>query len=83
MAYADFPGREIVSALRSKRYVPVGRTGSHVKLRYEHPETGEVRVVTVPLVDADQISQDTYRSTATQCGAEDFEKWVDWIERNS
>ncbi len=83
MAYADFSGREIVKALRTKRYVPVGRTGSHVKLRYEHPETGEVRVVTVPLVDADQISQDTYRSIAAQCGAEDFEKWVDWIEHNS
>jgi predicted RNA binding protein YcfA (HicA-like mRNA interferase family) len=82
VVYADFSGREIVKALRSKRYVPVGRTGSHVKLRYEHPETDEVRIVTVPLVDADRISQDTYRSIAEQCGASDFEKWVDWIERN-
>ena len=83
MVDADFSGREIVKALRSKRYVPVGRTGSHVKLRYEHPETGEVRVVTVPLVDADQIAQDTYRSIAAQCGAEEFEEWVAWIGRNS
>ncbi len=77
MTYADFSGREIVSALRSKRYVPVSRTESHVKLRYEHPETGEVRAVTVPLVDADQISQDTYRSIAAQCGAKEFDEWVD------
>ncbi|WP_135828762.1 type II toxin-antitoxin system HicA family toxin [Halorussus halobius] len=72
MAYADFDGRERVKALRSKRYKPIDRTGSHVKLRSEHPETGEVRIVTVPLTDADHISQDTYRSIAEQCGAADF-----------
>lgn len=83
MAYADFSGREIIKALRSKKYKPVDRTGSHVKLRYEHPETDEIRIVTVPLTDADQISQATYRSIASQCGANEFEKWVDWIDRNS
>ncbi len=64
MVYADFSGREIVRAPRSKKYKPVSRTGSHVKLRYEHPDTGEVRVVSVPLKDSDRISQDTYRSIA-------------------
>ena len=83
MVYADFSGRDIVKALRSKRYVPVGRTGSHVKLRYDHPETDEVRVVTVPMTDADHISQDTYRSIAKQCGAREFDAWVEWIDRNS
>lgn len=83
MAYADFSGREIVRALRSNRYVPVGRSGSHVQLRYEHPDTGEVRNVTVPMTDSDQISQDTYRSIAEQCGAQDFEAWVEWIAANS
>jgi len=38
-----------------------------VKLRYEHPETEEVRIVSVPLTGADHISQDTYRSIAEQC----------------
>jgi predicted RNA binding protein YcfA (HicA-like mRNA interferase family) len=82
MVCADFSGRELVRTLCSKNYRPVGRTGSHVKLRYEHPETGEVRVVTVPLKDADQMSQDTYRSIAEQCGADDFEKWIEWIDDN-
>ncbi|WP_202935130.1 type II toxin-antitoxin system HicA family toxin [Halorussus amylolyticus] len=72
----------MVKALRSKRYKPVGRTGSHVKLRYEHPDTGAVRIVTVPLTDSDRISQDTYRSIAEQCGAKDFEEWAEWIDRN-
>jgi hypothetical protein len=54
----------------------------HVTLRYEHPETGEIRTVQVPISNADEISQDTYRSIATQCGARDFGKWCDWIKKN-
>jgi len=80
MVYANFDGGEIVKALRSMRYQPVGREGSHVKLRYEHPESDEVRVVSVPLTDSDQISQDTYRSIADQCGADDFHAWCEWID---
>ncbi|WP_094583546.1 type II toxin-antitoxin system HicA family toxin [Halorubrum ezzemoulense] len=64
------------------RYQPVGREGSHVKLRYEHPESDEVRVVSVPPTDSDQISQDTYRSIADQCGADDFEAWCEWIDEH-
>lgn len=82
MGYANFDGREIVTALRTMRYRPVSRAGSHVKLRYENPETDEVRVVTVPLTDSDQISQDTYRSIAEQCGANDFDAWCQWIDEH-
>jgi predicted RNA binding protein YcfA (HicA-like mRNA interferase family) len=82
MVYASFDGREIVKALRSMGYRPVGREGSHVKLRYDHPETDEVRVVTVPLTDSDQISQDTYRTIADQYGADDFAAWCEWIDEH-
>ncbi|GAB3705919.1 type II toxin-antitoxin system HicA family toxin [Halorubrum pallidum] len=82
MVYANFAGREIVKALRAMRYRPVGREGSHVKLRYEHPETDEIRVVSVPLTDSDHISQDTYRSIAGQCDADDFESWCQWIDEH-
>jgi len=80
MPYADFSGREIVKALRKMDYQLVGRKGSHVQLRYENSDTGEVRNVTVPLTSADEISQDTYRSIAKQCGAADFGDWCDWID---
>lgn len=80
MPYADFSGREIVKALRKMDYQPVGRKGSHVQLRYENSDTGEVRNVTVPLTSADEISQDTYRSIAEQCGASDFGDWCGWID---
>lgn len=82
MVRPDFSGREIVKALRSNNYKPVARRGSHVKLRYEHPDTDEDRIVTVPLTDADSISTETYRSIADQCGAKEFEAWVEWIDGN-
>lgn len=82
MVYTDFSGREIIMALFSKDFNPVDLTGSHVKLKYENPETDEVRIVTVPLTNADQNSQDTYRSIAEQCGRNAFERWVDWINQN-
>ena len=37
MASRDFSGRDIVKALTKNRFVIVDRTGSHVKLQYEHP----------------------------------------------
>lgn len=80
VVYADFDGLEIVKALRNHDFRLVDRTGSHVKLRYTDPNTGDVRNVTVPLKDGDRISQDTYRSIADQCGADDFEAWCDWID---
>lgn len=62
-------------------YRPVDRTGSHLKLRYVHPETGEVRNVTVPL--GHEISGHTLRSIAEQCGAAEFEAWCEWVDRNA
>ena len=54
--------------------------GSHVRLRYEHPKTGEVRNVDVP--QHDEVKIGTLRSIADQCGAEDFEAWCEWIDEN-
>ncbi|MFB6226980.1 MAG: hypothetical protein ABEH88_00065 [Halobacteriales archaeon] len=34
-------------------------------------------IVTVPMKQSDQISQDTYRSIADQCGANDFDAWCE------
>jgi predicted RNA binding protein YcfA (HicA-like mRNA interferase family) len=80
MVYADFSGQEIVKALRFAGYRPVSRKGSHVKLRKQTSQG--TRNVSVPMSPADKISQDTYRSIADQCGANDFEKWVNWIDSN-
>lgn len=74
MAARDFSGAEVVKVLRSFGYSIVGRTGSHVKLRYEHPTNeDDVRVVSVPLHD--RIRTGTLQNIADQCGAEDFHAW--------
>jgi len=76
-----FSGLEIVKVLRRHGYTPKSRKGSHIRLRYEHPETGEVRNVDVP--QHDEVKIGTLRSIADQCGAEDFEAWCEWIDENS
>ncbi|WP_256686772.1 type II toxin-antitoxin system HicA family toxin [Halococcus qingdaonensis] len=75
-----FTGEEVATVLIDNGYYPQDRTGSHLKLRYEHPETDEVRTVTVPLHG--EIATGTLRNIARQCGANDFEKFRSWIDRN-
>jgi predicted RNA binding protein YcfA (HicA-like mRNA interferase family) len=79
----SFSGLETAKVLRNHGYRPVGRTGSHLRLRWESPDTDEVRVVTVPLKSEDDIPTGTLRSIAEQCGATDFESWCRWIHENS
>ncbi|KDS91763.1 hypothetical protein FK85_19300 [Halorubrum saccharovorum] len=80
MVRQRFSGSEIASVLTDMGYTPVGRTGSHLKLRYIHPKTDEVRNVTVPI--GHEISGDTLRKIADQCGAEDFHAWCEWIDEH-
>jgi hypothetical protein len=54
-------------------YQPVDRADSHLKLRYVHPETGDVRNVTIPM--GKEISGDTLRNIADQCGASDYSEY--------
>jgi len=78
----SFSGREIASILRGHCFRPVRRTGSHLKLRYRHPETDQIRVVPVPMGPADDIPTGTLQSIACQCGAEDFHARCEWIDAN-
>ncbi|WP_135806794.1 type II toxin-antitoxin system HicA family toxin [Halorussus marinus] len=78
MPTRDFSGRDIVKVLSKFDYRPVSREGSHVRLRYDVPETDEVRLVSVPLHD--RIREGTLRNIADQCGANDFGEWYRWID---
>jgi predicted RNA binding protein YcfA (HicA-like mRNA interferase family) len=80
MSRRRFTGEEVASVLIDMNYYPVDRTGSHLKLRYKHPETGEVRNVTVPL--GGEIRTGTLRTIADQCGANDFEAFCEWIDEH-
>lgn len=79
MARRTYSGREIIKALREWNFRKAGQTGSHVKLRYKNPNTGEVRTVTVPLHD--EIATGTLRDIAEQAGANDFQAFLDEIEK--
>ena len=82
MGRRGFSGREVVKALTKNRFYIVDRTGSHVKLRYEHPTNeSDVRVVSVPMHD--RIDTDTLQSIADQAGARDFDVFCEWIDRHS
>lgn len=76
-----FSGREIISVLRNFGYAPKSRHGSHVRLRYENSNTGEVRNVDVPMHD--EVNIGTLRSIADQCEADDFDAWCRWIDEHA
>jgi len=78
-----FSGREVVKALTSNNYRVVGREGSHVRLRWDPPDTHGTapRLVSVPMHD--EIQEGTLRNIADQCGADDFDAFCAWIDRNS
>lgn len=80
MSVTDFSWQDVVKALRKHDFRIVGRTGSRVQHRYENRATGEVRNVTVPMYDRIDVS--TLQEIADQCGAKDFRKWCNWIDRN-
>lgn len=82
MGRTSFSGREVATVLRNHGYRVVDRTGSHLKLRWESLDTGEVRTVTVPMKSEDEIPTGTLQSIADQCGAKDFRAWCRWIDEH-
>ncbi|QKY20245.1 type II toxin-antitoxin system HicA family toxin [Halolamina sp. CBA1230] len=82
MVRRNFPSRDIVKVLTDHNYSLVGREGSHVRLCWDPPEghSTEGRLVSVPV--GHEVGGDTLRNIADQCGAEDFDAFCAWIDRN-
>ena len=83
MSQRTFSGMEVVKVL-----VNVGgfewrrTTGDHAQLYYEHPTNeDDRRQVTVPLHD--ELRPGTLREIADSAGAQDFETFCEWIDRNA
>lgn len=77
----QFSGREVATVLvNAWNFEPVSRSGDHLTLRYEHPETGEVRRTTVPLAH-DPVREGTLRSIAEDCGANSFREFCAELDR--
>lgn len=84
MVTRDFSGEDIYRVLVNKgNYRHVRTTGDHLILRWEPPANHDTdaRVVSVPLHDSVNIG--TLRDIATDAGANDFEAFCQWIDRNS
>jgi len=80
MPSTDFSGRDIVKVLTKNNFRVTGRAGSHVRLEYQSPTNpNDVRKVSVPMHN--RVKTRTLRSIATQCGANDFDAWCRWIDR--
>lgn len=78
MTRGTYSGEDIVKALSKWRFRRVGQSGSHAKLEYVDPNTGEKRYVTVPMHD--ELATGTLRSIADQAGAHDFQAFLDAID---
>jgi len=83
MVTRDFSGYEIAKVLVNKGNFQWAWTpGDHAILNWEHPDGPDVekRPVTVPLHDRVRIG--TLREIHEDAGANDFDKFCKWIDRN-
>ena len=79
MTRRTYSSDDIIKALgRWNFQVVPGGKGSHTKLRYVDPNTGEKRTVIVPHDDV--LATGTLRDIAEQAGANDFQAFLDAID---
>lgn len=83
MARRTFSGREVVKVLVNAGGFEWRRTtGDHAQLYYEHPTNKtDRRQVTVPLHD--ELKTGTLRNIADSAGAQEFDAFCDWLDRNA
>lgn len=83
MTRRTFSGMEVVKVLVNAGGFEWRRTtGDHAQLYYEHPTNQEDRrQVTVPLHDELRIG--TLQEIADSAGADEFDAFCEWIERNA
>jgi predicted RNA binding protein YcfA (HicA-like mRNA interferase family) len=79
MSRRTYSGLEVAKVLIKWEFEPVGGRGSHRTFRYEHPETDEVRTVTVPIAH-DTVKKGTLREIADQAGAKDFSAFCEELD---
>lgn len=85
MVSYDYSGQEIASAMinSSVSWVPAGRTGSHMILKWVPPDDhneSEQRTVSIP--NADSLPRGTLSGISEDAGAGNLEEFCEWIESN-
>lgn len=83
MVTRDFSGHDVAKVLVNKgNFQWVRTTGDHAILKWQHPDGPEIesRTVSVPLHDRIRIG--TLRGIAEDAGAQDFDRFCRWVDRN-
>lgn len=83
MSRGTFSGRDVVKVMVNSGIYEWDRTnGDHAILRWEPPEDHDADARTVPVPLHDELDEGTLRSIGEQAGMNDFDRFVDWIDRN-
>ena len=74
-----YSARDVIKVLTNHGFRRVSSSGgSHEKFVYTNPDTGERRVVTVPLHS--ELAPGTLDSIAKQAGANDVQAFRNWLD---
>ena len=83
MVTRDFSGAEVRKVLANAGNFWIDRqSGSHVIMKWEHPDGPEVeqRTAVIPLHDS--LATGTLRDIGESAGMRDFDEFCRWIDRN-
>jgi predicted RNA binding protein YcfA (HicA-like mRNA interferase family) len=83
MVTRDFSGDDVAKVLVNKgNFAWVRTTGEHMILKWEPPEDHDTEPRTVSVPRHDRVREGTLRDIAEQAGANDFDEFCRWIDRN-
>ena len=83
MVTRDFSGEDVVKVLVNVgNFEWVRTTGSHMILKWTPPDEHETPPRTVSVPRTDRLRIGTLRKIAEQAGADDFDAFCEWIDRN-
>jgi len=83
MVSRDFSGDDVIRVLGNVGgFVWQRTTGDHVILTWNPPDDHDTDPRTVTVPRHDRIDTGTLRNIAEQAGADDFDSFCAWIDRN-
>lgn len=83
MVSRDFSGDDVIKVLGNVGGFECQRmTGDHVILGWVPPDDHDTEPRTVTVPRHDRIDTGTFRHIAEQAGADDFDAFCEWIDRN-
>ena len=83
MARRTYSGEDVRKVLVNSGPFYIARIrGDHYILRWGPPEDHASEARTVPVPDHDEIRTGTLRKIGEQAGMKDFDKFLDWLDRN-